>query len=183
MKIPAATPLLNANGFELIPYCLDHDTQTVLWLNDPRMQSSFGLSRKVTVPSHRTWIDSNEEVMIWAITEGQTHLGNILLHLELNRGSAYLQVYLGEVSSRSRGVGGRVMECVLDFAFKKLELHRIWLHTLPGNEAAEALYTKVGFVREGIERDGLLRDGEFSDQYRWSLLADEWGNRVNRDSK
>ena len=171
---PHQAPLLQSSSLRLIPYGAAHDEQTIRWLNDPGLQRSFGLSRKVTPESHRAWIEANPGTLIWAISDQERHLGNVLLHLEPARRSAYFQIYLGDSASRGRGIGWQAPELVLDLAFRELGLHRVWLHTLPGNNVAVALYTKAGFVREGAERDGLFRDGGFLDQYRWSLLAPEW---------
>lgn len=169
------TPALEATTVRLLPYGPEHDAQTVAWLNDERMQRSFGLSRKITVASHRAWILANADTFIWAITgEAGEHFGNILLQPVQSRRSSYLQIYIGNPAARGKGVGWKALACVLDFAFGKLGLHRIWLHTLPDNKIAAALYEKAGFVREGMEREALPRDGGFVDQWRWSILSHEW---------
>jgi len=174
MKMQSAPPISRAPGIQLVPYRSEHDARTVQWLNDPKLQKDFGLSRSVSKESHRTWVEANPETVIWAITESGVHLGNVLLKVNLGRRSAYLQIYLGESSARGRGVGWAALSAVLNLAFNQLGVHRVWLHTLPDNQAAEALYTKAGFLREGIERESVFRDGVFIDQCRWSLLGHEW---------
>lgn len=165
---------LVADGLRLVPYGDEHDAQTVQWLNDPQMQSGFGLTRKVALESHRAWLASNRDILVWAIMDSSgSHSGNILLHPEAGRRSAYLQVYVGSRFQR-QGVASRALGAVLTFAFDVLGLHRIWLHTLPENAAAAALYVKLGFVREGVEREALPRGDGYADQFRWSLLAQEW---------
>ncbi len=169
------TPVLEATAVRLLPYGPEHDAQTVAWLNDERMQRSFGLSRTITLASHRAWIVANKDVLIWAISgEADEHFGNILLQPVHSRRSAYLQIYLGNPDARGKGVGWKALACVLDFSFGSLGLHRVWLHTLSDNRLAAALYEKAGFVREGIERGALPRDGSFVDQWRWSILSHEW---------
>src|SRR5690349_21193935 len=89
------TPVLKADGLRLIPYGAEHDAKTVAWLNDPEIQRNFGLSRKLTVESHRSWIAANSCSLIWAIVrESDEHCGNVLLHPAATRRSAYLQIYL-----------------------------------------------------------------------------------------
>lgn len=168
---------LQTGGLQLLPYSPEHDEKTVEWLNNAELRRDFGLSRHVTRESHREWLVANPDALIWAITEDRMHLGNVLLQVVSSRRSAYLQIYLGETSARGRGIGWKALACVLEFGFGALNLHRIWLHTLPENDAAAALYTKAGFVREGVERQGLLRNDGFTDQYRWSLLSHEWNAR------
>lgn len=166
---------LEMDGLRLDPYAIKHDIQTVLWLNDPVLQRGFGLAREVTLESHRAWLAANRDILIWAIIDKEgEHCGNVLLHPVMTRRSAYLQVYVGSQKSLRKGIAYRALGGVLTYAFRSLGLHRIWLHTVPGNVAAEALYTKLGFLREGVEREALPRDERFVDQYRWSLLEHEW---------
>lgn len=173
-----------ADGLHLVVYGPEHDAQTVEWLNDPALQQGFGLARKVTLSAHRTWCDAHPEILIWAIfDESRVHCGNLLLHPSMARRSAYLQVYVGRTASRRRGLAFRALTGVLDHAFNTLRLHRIWLHTLPGNVSAEGLYEKLGFVREGVEREALPRGQGFIDQFCWSLLEQEWRARSKEHTK
>ena len=172
------TPVLEAEGLRLIPYGAEHDAKTVAWLNDPEIQRGFGLARTLTLESHRAWIAANSSSLIWAIiSESDEHCGNVLLHPAPARRSSYLQIYL-DAAARGKRVASRALTSVLNYGFNDLGLHRIWLHTLPGNTAAETLYRKLGFTREGIEREALPRDHGFVDQYCWSLLEHEWRARV-----
>jgi RimJ/RimL family protein N-acetyltransferase len=175
----AKAPALQTSELRLIPYAAEHDTQTIAWLNNPELQGTFGLSRRITRKSHRAWLAANPDILIWAITgKPGGHFGNVLLQTTPTRGSGYLQIYLGEPAARGRGIGWQALARILDFGFNEYGLHRIWLHTLPDNQTAAALYAKAGFVREGVEREALPRDGGFTDQYRWSLLAQEWNSRA-----
>ena len=164
----------------LIPYGPEHDEQTVQWLNRSELRETFGISRAITLESHRRWLDSSPDVLIWAILDRRrAYLGNTLLHCNWPHCSAYFQIYLGDLDARGRGVGSIALNGVLTYAFSELGLHRIWLHTLPGNTRAERMYESAGFVREGIERDAILRNALFHSQSRWSLLAPEWRARCS----
>jgi len=175
---------LNAEFVVLTPYAPQHDWQTVAWLNTEEIRNTFGLTRTVTLESHRRWVEAAKDTIAWAIMIPETgHCGNALLHCSPSHRSAYFQIYLGDPSVRGRGVGKRVVVAVLDHAFGSLALHRVWLHTLFGNKAAERLYLGAGFVEEGIEREAILRAGRFDSQRRWSILADEWMQRRDGDSR
>ena len=177
MSESAKPPALHSSGLNLVPYATEHDAQTIAWLNDPEMRRDFGLARPITLDAHRAWLAANPDTLIWAITQAGEHFGNVLLQPTPRRRSGYLQIYLGNAAARGKGIGWRALARVLEFGFNELGLHRIWLHTLPENRAAAALYAKAGFVREGVEREALPRAGGFADQYRWSLLAQEWNTR------
>ena len=73
------TPALETSGLRLLAYGPEHDAQTVAWLNDPEIQRSFGLARRLTNESHRAWVEANGDYLIWAIAgEKDEHFGNIL---------------------------------------------------------------------------------------------------------
>ena len=169
------TPSLAAGGNRLLPYGAEHDAATVTWLNRPDLVADFGLSRRVSVASHRRWVDSAANTLIWALIDDRAcHVGNALLHLNDNNRSGYFQIYIGDTTARGRGLATNVVHAVLHHGFLGAGLHRIWLHTIEGNEAAERLYAKAGFVFEGKERDAVMRDGGFLHQSRWSILESEW---------
>jgi RimJ/RimL family protein N-acetyltransferase len=166
---------LQAPGVTLVPYAPRHDAQTVEWLNAPDIRSTFGISQAVTPASHRAWMESAHDTLVWAINGADgVHCGNVLLRCNARHRSAYFQVYIGVPAMRGRGLGKVVLDLVLAHAFTDLDLHRVWLHTFPDNRPAERLYAKAGFVNEGVERESILREGSFLSQRRWSLLAPEW---------
>lgn len=164
-----------SDGARLMPYRPEYDAATVRWLDSEELRSTFGFRGPITVESHRRWLGSAVDVRIWAVQDTQgRHCGNTLLHVNERHRSGYFQLYIGEPNSRGQGIGAAALRLTLLQAFGDLALHRVWLHTLPGNAAAEALYRRHGFVHEGLEREALLAGSCFISQHRWSLLADEW---------
>lgn len=166
----------------LVAYEKSHDRKTVEWLNSADIQASFGLRRAVTEASHRSWVDTNSDTLIWAIVDpAGRHVGNVLLKVTQRHRSGYFQIYIGEPIARGQGLGDRALSATLTKSFAELGLHRVWLHTLPDNVAAAALYRKHGFVFEGTERDALLSEGTFISQHRWSILEHEWTIRRGKE--
>lgn len=163
----------------LAKYEACHDEKTVDWLNSEDLQTSFGFRRQITVESHRAWIESTKDTLIWSINDDGVHVGNVILAVTKRHRSAYFQMYIGERSARGKGVGGAAMEETLIRAFEELSLHRVWLHTFADNIAAESLYRKHGFVLEGVERDAIWANDKYLSQNRWSLLAPEWRAKQN----
>lgn len=158
----------------LAKYEACHDEKTVDWLNSEDLQVSFGFRRQITVESHRAWIESAKDTLIWSINDKGFHVGNVLLAVTPRHRSAYFQMYIGERSARGKGLGDAAVKETLVRAFEDLNLHRVWLHAFADNVAAEALYRKHGFVFEGVERDAIWAHDRYLSQNRWSLLALEW---------
>ena len=72
---------------------------------------------------------------------------------------------------QGRGIGKALMAAVLDIADNWLKLKRVELCVFIDNEAAIALYRKLGFVVEGTKKYGAVRSGEYADEYLMARYA------------
>lgn len=82
------------------------------------------------------------------------------------------------VDTKGRGVGRQAVKWIKHYVFVNLEMHRLWLNVLEGNERAHALYLTEGFLQEGVSRDATKKG---HDQYQsylvMSMLAHEYSKR------
>jgi diamine N-acetyltransferase len=69
------------------------------------------------------------------------------------------------------------MKVFFDYAFRQLNLSRIWLEVLVANERAVELYRRFGFVHEGTLRSHHFQDGQFKDLHVMGLLRAEFEER------
>lgn len=97
-----------------------------------------------------------------------------LMNISSANGSAELSIILGRPEDRDRGYGREAIRTILDYGFGERGLHRVGLSVFAFNEAAIALYRKLGFREEGRLREALKRDGTFHDAILMSVLAREW---------
>ena len=72
-------------------------------------------------------------------------------------------------SARHRGIGSTLLAAAIERAWDK-GLSRIELSVRADNANAKALYTRFGFVMEGISRRAFYVDGEFFDTHAMALL-------------
>ncbi len=74
---------------------------------------------------------------------------------------------------RGKGVGGALLAVAIDWA-RGAELHKLMLEVFPHNEAAIALYRKLGFEQEGYLRRHVRRqNGELWDAILMGLVLVE----------
>ena len=68
-----------------------------------------------------------------------------------------------DVSSehRRKGYATEIYNCLIDYAFKSLNLHRLSLVTLENNFPAMNLYTNLGFKLEGQMSEAIFRDSKY----------------------
>lgn len=79
-----------------------------------------------------------------------------------------------ESNSRGKGYGTEALKAFINYLFKQLGLHRVWLLVAKDNKPAFNLYTKLGFIYEGKQKEALFRDGKWLEYISMSILEDEW---------
>lgn len=73
-----------------------------------------------------------------------------------------------------QGLGTEAVQALLELAFNRLELHRVWGARSPTNEASARLMTRIGMREEGRIRDHVFVRGAWRDSVVHSILEDEW---------
>ena len=89
-------------------------------------------------------------------------------------GSAGFGIAIGEHELRGAGLGTDAVNAIADFCFGQLRLERLWLVTDAVNARAQHVYSKAGFVREGVLRKAFYQDGAFQDDIMMAMLRSEW---------
>lgn len=87
---------------------------------------------------------------------------------------AFMGIQIGERAYWGNGYGTDALRVLLRYAFDELNLYRISLSVLEGNERAMRSYEKCGFRYEGRERQVWVYDGRRWDEIYMGLLRDEW---------
>ena len=106
-----------------------------------------------------------------------TILGFALVQdLDSRHDAAYLKRIA--VAEPGQGVGGLLLEAMLDWLFGTTAINRISLHVFPENERAARAYRRVGFQDEGLCREN-YRDMEsgYRDALQMAILRKDWFGR------
>ncbi len=111
----------------------------------------------------------------FAITdENDEYLGTISLkNIDLVNSNAEYAIILRK-NYQGHGIASRATHLILEYAFDKLNLHRVYLSVLADNDNAVKLYEKCGFKYEGEFRGHIrLRDKYIN--WKWyGVLRDEF---------
>lgn len=158
----------------------DADSDTMLgWINQRDLVLLSSAYRPVDESHHREWFNAirhRSDVVIFGIRErdGGRLVGSCqLLGISPTHRKAELQIRIAEADARGRGYGTEAVELLLDFAFRDLNLHRVELTVLAGNEAAIKTYRGAGFTEEGTLRQAAYIDGRFVDVITMGVLRNE----------
>ncbi len=73
-----------------------------------------------------------------------------------------------------RGIMTEAGKLILNFAFKKLKLHRIYGFSFGDNPASQIIFKNSGFKKEGFLRQAHWRFGRWRDDVCYGLLSKEF---------
>lgn len=149
-----------------------------LWLNDPEITYYF--TNLGSIPTSKSdlekWYENisakrSQELHFSIFTKELKHIGGAQLkNIDWKNRSAELGIFIGDKSEWGKGYGTNATQCLIDFGFNELNLHRLWLRVDQDNLAALKCYQKAGFVQEGIFRAEVFRNGCFHDSVVMSVL-------------
>ena len=106
------------------------------------------------------------------------HIGEVHLAVEESLGDGQLSILIGRSDLWHRGYGTAALHATLETAFKEYGLFRVWVDIPEYNEAALALFRRVGFVHEGTLRKSRPHEGSRFDSVVMGMLAAEYEQRT-----
>lgn len=148
------------------------------WINDPALVRLHGPYRPISTAMHETWfasIGADPDHMHLAIRphDGDDIIGLVqLLNLHRVFRSVELTIRIGAKQHRGHGAGSEAVSLAADFAFRDLNLVRLYLHVFADNEPAIRAYTKAGLEVEGKLRRAAFIDGSWRDVLVMARLRD-----------
>ncbi|MBU2639065.1 MAG: GNAT family N-acetyltransferase [Nanoarchaeota archaeon] len=77
-------------------------------------------------------------------------------------------------SYRGKGLGKESLRIIIDYAFKELGLHRLYIRCFHVNKASASLAKSGGFKYEGRLRESVFKDGKWFDDLYFGLLRKEY---------
>ena len=107
--------------------------------------------------------------------------GRLIGHIPFERFSPKYRTreigWVFDPAYQGQGYATEAAQAVLDLAFGKLGLHRMVATCDPRNGASYRVMEKLGMRREGHHiRDVQIR-GEWSDEYFYAILEEEWAGQ------
>ncbi|NCA97767.1 MAG: N-acetyltransferase [Clostridia bacterium] len=120
------------------------------------------------------WNDGQSNFVFAIRHEGQI-CGLVNLDgLDFPNSHAEIGIAITSKLQRGQGFASEALALLLDFAFGELNLQRIWCRIISGNDPSVRLFTRLGFVQEGVLRQHVRRSGEFRDMLVYGLLHNEY---------
>ncbi|WP_116248432.1 GNAT family N-acetyltransferase [Nocardiopsis sp. FIRDI 009] len=170
------TPTLVGKRVRLVPLAPEHTDAYFAASLDEEVRRLTGNHRHLTYERAREWCATRAgraDRLDLAITDPRDgrYLGELSLYdVSPENESAGYRIALSAIEFAGQGLGREATELVLEYAFDRIGLHRVWLHVYAFNMRAIAVYRSCGFTVEGRLRDALLWDGRRHDALLMGVL-------------
>ena len=156
------------------------------WLADPEVTKFLDMYNQpaLTLAAERKWITQqrqSKDIITFAIdTIDGTHIGSVALrHITSPHRHASYGIMIGDKKYWGQGYGTEAGKLIIDYGFRKLKLHRIYLYVIAYNIRGQKSYEKIGFKVEGRFREHLLVDGQYHDRVVMGILKNEYLKKQN----
>lgn len=150
----------------------------VEWINNPENNRFLHYDIPISVSGTEQWFDSHigDTSRYDAVFEiDGVPVGTIgLLSIDRKNSKAEYYIAMGEPAYKGRGIAAEASKMILAYGFEELQLNRIYLFTEVENIAAQRLFEKIGFVKEGVFKQDIYSHGQFADRIAYGFLREDW---------
>ena len=161
---------------------LKHLSLLAKWFNDP------DLAKYMDAPGENYSVESLTESFL---VFNQDDINLIISEKESKRGIGYCSIYdinplnqsaeisilIGEKEFQGKGYGTKAVELMLDIAFNKLGLNRIFATATRINKPSIKILEQTGFRRVGVMREYHFLDGEKLDEDMFEIIRSDYLKR------
>lgn len=156
------------------------------WLADPELNATLSSGLGIPMSAHAAReaaehlaADSTARVDFTVLTLDGRAIGSVhLAGIDPWARRAELGIFIGEPEYRARGFGTEITVLLTRFAFRELNLHKVWLTVDADNVAAVRCYEKAGYRHDGVLRDEVFKNGRYVDRLVMSVLRHEYDEQA-----
>jgi RimJ/RimL family protein N-acetyltransferase len=117
-------------------------------------------------------VESDDDSIYLLVCAGGDPVGGVSLR-DVRQEHGML-VYWLLPEGRGQGFATEGAALLLDHAFGKVGLHRVYAWTIDDNEASQRVLRRLGFTHEGTYREHVYTRSAYHDTEQYGLLEREW---------
>jgi RimJ/RimL family protein N-acetyltransferase len=149
------------------------------WMKDNKVNQFFRFDpEQVTMESVIDFIKGSQSIAdsyhFAIVDENDNYLGTVSLkNVDIISNNGEFAITL-RTCAQGRGAGRYATEQILSFAFKQLDLERVYLNVLSDNESAISFYKKIGFIYEGEFYHHIILRGKYRSLMWFRMMKSEY---------
>ncbi|UYP48777.1 hypothetical protein NEF87_005062 [Candidatus Lokiarchaeum ossiferum] len=140
---------------------------------EPNLDKAYGYNFINNLVSKKIGDPGNWNQIVWKLKETGQHIGDCALFVTEDAKQAEIGYTLA-TKFQKQGFATEAVSAIIDFAFNKLNLHRIYASCDCKNYSSFKLLEKLGFRREGHYIENIFFKGAWGDEFFYALLKKEW---------
>ena len=160
------------------PFKREDIPKKVEWINNPDNNRFLHYDLPLEIEKTESWFDRiqhQDNRYDAVIVADDVPCGTIgLLSIDRKNSKAEYYIAMGETALKGKGISTEATRLLLEYTFTTLELNRIYLYTETENIAAQRLFEKAGFVKEGRVREDILSHGKFVDRFVYGICKKDY---------
>ncbi len=169
---------INGNNIYLRKVCIDDVNEKYHhWMNDYEVtkftESYFFPSTKEDLEEYINAKQKDRNCIFLAIIfqENHQHIGNIKLGpINWIHRLADIGIIIGEKEYWGNGLAVESIRLVSDYAFSRLNLHKLTAGCYIDNIGSGKAFEKAGFIKEGTREKHLFHNGEYQDIVQYGMI-------------
>jgi UDP-4-amino-4,6-dideoxy-N-acetyl-beta-L-altrosamine N-acetyltransferase len=157
----------------------EDDLEMILrWRTMPEVSTYMYTDFEPDMDQQRKWyqsISADPRRLDWVIAVDGEDVGLVsIVAIDTTNRRAELGWYLASPSVRGKGIGKSVEMNFLRYVFEDLNLHKLCVEALVGNESGIRVHEKCGAKVEGTRRDQIYKNGKYHDIVELGILRPDW---------
>ncbi len=165
-------------SFNIRALCKNDLPMLLEWRNHPEVRQFMFTQHEIGVEEHASWfarasLDAGKKLFV--VEENKQAIGYVQFSLMVNESIANWGFYIRPNSPKGTGLNLGVI--ALDYAFRKLKLHKVCGQVIEGNVISISFHQRLGFILEGVLREQQIIEGIYRNTYCLGLLANEWDSK------
>ena len=153
------------------------------WLNDLEMTQylSAMYPRIINVQNEKGFLEKLAKEHNYSIIDLKSNelLGNCgFTNIDHINQTSEVGIFIGKKDYWNKGYGTEALSLLMDYGFKALNLHNIFLRVVSFNERGIHAYKKIGFKEMGRKRESVLKGKDRHDMIYMDILYNEFYEKL-----
>ena len=159
---------------DLEPFEEKHVEVSREWINDEDITLYMEGRFPVGVTEQKVWykkllIDKTKKKLI-VVDKYLKNVGMVsLLNIDHKNQNAEIGIYI-DTDEQGKGYAKEAISMLLNFAFKELNMHKIYAFIYAINNSSRKLFETVGFFYEYTDAEAVYSNGKFVDICKYSIF-------------